>query len=889
MTLKRTFRANDFPAQEASALFSWLEPDFNPRSTDPESIHLDKSILQERRSCVWMTESNLWRTWFEGCSSVMDGCRRFLWIHGLPGTGKTILASFLIDDLFKKLSAPRDGSSSPMGLSYFYCHQAHDRDEALPFLRWVVRDLCRQLNPPIRQGDTLSKPSIPRPLQEMWERRRLSIEELMECLQTIVDQFRSQHKKRVYIVVDAIDESKPPRNNLLNILTHLGTEARWENVSLLMTSRENEDIKEAIRILPQIALPSVGLVFRPPTSYSSSYVAPAPPDFEGCPKPNASTRHLSTSKRPHEIMALGPMGGESEPPAIHRRSSGSPPPKRFSPEKRSPAIDQRETSPTRRQPRDTLVSPCTSLSMACSQVEKAIVIYVDSRLRDSERFKNWRRPEFLVELTRVLAAKAGGIFRTVACHLDMIERYDLTDESRILDCVNTMPESLFDNYRNILVTLVPDGGDANREDREFARTALALMCSDTANIPNAEVLIAASRTALTQLEAGYYNRGKLKNLLGCLIKETRDLRPRTVFDRGGESQRPALLLSVAHYTVKEFLYSDKAANGPAKFFAVSADTNQILELRIVFEGVRHFKTGSRDTPTRYEEYCLKMTDTALSVRPSIVEHGGKLQNAVFDCLRFDTPHRFWIAGYRWPGKGGVKMVKQHFPTWSLLNPFERNGDPNKNTTILVNLLLLQWPELARQYLITLSVRERDAVWRDKFKLNAQHSRLLPQTTLAQMCVSRRRLDFLKIFTTYGLHFQDSRDDILFRALSEAYEREDGDSGTTRDFLKELLEHGADPNPIGFCVTPLQVATHCLELSWVQQLLSSAANVEAVGETAGIDPLPPPDDSDDREWYKHKPLKICVESDLGKKLTVDMQRGVEKVIKRYLNGEIIILD
>lgn len=820
----------------------------------------------------------------------MGGCRRFIWIHGLPGTGKTILASFLIDDLFKKLSAPRDASSSAMGLSYFYCHEAHDRDEALPFLRWVVRDLCRQLNPTIRQGDNLIKSSIPEHLQKMWERRKLSIKDLMECLQTIVDQFRTQHNRRVYVVVDAIDESKAPRDNLLSILTQLGTQARWKNLSLLMTSRENEDIKQAIKILPRVALPGVGLVFRPPASHYSSSVAPASPCFEGRPRPNTPTRHLSTSKRPHEVMTMGPMGGEPESPSTSRQSSGSPPPKRFSPEKTSLENEERETSPTRRQPQDILVSPCTSLSMACSQVEKAIVIYVDSRLRDSERFKDWPRPEFLVELTRVLAAKAGGIFRTVACHLDMIDRYDLTNESRILDCVNTMPESLFDNYRNILVTLVPDGGDANREDREFARTALALMCSDTANIPNAEVLIAASRTALTQLEAQYYNRKKLKNLLGCLIKETRDLRPRTVFDRDVESQHPALLLSVAHYTVKEFLYSDKAANGPAAFFAVSADTNQILELRIVFEGVRHFKTsGPRGIPTRYEEYCLKMTDTALSVRPSIIEHGGKLQNAVFDCLRFDAPHRAWITGYRGTGRGGVRIVKQHFPTWSLLNPFERDGIPNKNTSILVNLLLLQWPELARQYLITLSVRERDAVWRDKFKLSAQHSKLLPQTTLAQMCVSRRRLDFLKTFTTYGLHFQDSRDDILFRALSEAYEREDGDSGTTRDLLKELLEHGADPNPIGFCVTPLQVATHCLELSWVQQLLSSAAKVEAVGETAGVDPLPPPDDSDDREWYKHKPLKICMDSDLGKKLTVDMQRGVEKVIKRYLNGEIIILD
>lgn len=837
-----------------------------------------------------MTGSGLWRTWFEGDSSSPSECRRFLWIHGLPGTGKTILASFLIDDLFQRLSARNGASSrSPEGLSYYYCHQEHDRDETLPFLRWIVRDLCRQLTSPIRQGENLSKRSIPERLQEMWQRRQLPVEDLMECLQTLVGQFHSQHNKRVYIVVDAVDESKAPRYKFLKVLMRLGTEARWENVSLLMTSREERDIQHAIKNLPQVALPMVGLALRPPPSHLSSSTPSAPPGLEDVSRPNTSTRHTPLSKRPHDTMRMEGVGGETASLATSRQPSSSPPPKRISPEKRSLANDQRDTSPTRRRPRDIFVSPCTSLSMACSQVEKAIVIYVDSRLRESPRFSNWPRQEFLVELTRVLAAKAGGIFLIVACHLDMIDRCDLTDESSILNCIKAMPGNIFESYEKILVTLVPDGGDANKEDREFARTALALMCSDTANIPNAEVLIEASRTTLTQLEAQYYTHDKLKKLLGCLVKETSDPRPRTVFDREVKSRCSALLLSVAHYTVKEFLYSDIAANGPAEFFAVSTDTNHILELKIVFGGVRHFRTGPRGTPTRYEEHCLEMTDAALSVRPAVIEHDGKLQSTVFECLRFDAPHQAWVTSYGGKARSGAKIFKQHFPTWNFLNPFERDGLPNTNTSILVNLLLLQWPELARQYLTTLSVRQRDAVWRNKFKLSVQHPESLPQTTLAQMCVSRRRLDFLRIFITYGLHFQDSRDDILFRALSEAYEREGDESGTTRDLLKELLEHGADPNPIGFCVTPLQVATHCLEISWVQQLLSSAAAVEAIGEPTGVDPLPPPDDPDERQWYRHKPLRICLDSNLGKNLTTEMQRGVEQIIRRYLNGEIIVLD
>lgn len=97
-------------AQDASSLFSWLEPEFNPRSTAPGLMHIEKSDLQEANTCTWMTDSTLWRDWLQGGSASVGGCRRFMWIHGLPGTGKTILASFLIDKLLDKVSL---GCSGP--------------------------------------------------------------------------------------------------------------------------------------------------------------------------------------------------------------------------------------------------------------------------------------------------------------------------------------------------------------------------------------------------------------------------------------------------------------------------------------------------------------------------------------------------------------------------------------------------------------------------------------------------------------------------------------------------------------------------------------------------------------------------------------------------------
>lgn len=751
----------------------------------------------------------------------------------------------------------------------------------------------------------------------------------MECLKDLVGQFHSRHRKRVYIIVDAIDESKAPRDRLLDILMTIGTATHFENVSLLMTSRRYPDIKAAIDDLPRIALPMTKLVMRPPATQQPSLSSPTSgsrprepilgyenhDSHDGHYSPQADEQS-SPTKRKYMLISGRGVGEGFDPPATSWRPSSEQPTspssrggrstsnasthcavgsrdlsltrKQSSPGNRSLASDQDGTSPTKRRLDDTHVSPCTSLSMANPHVEKAIAVYVETRLRGSRRFREWSRPAFLVEMRRTLAAKAGGIFRTVACHLDMIERFDLTDESKILDCINAMPDTIFETYEQILVTLIPDYGGARREDKEFARTALALLCSDTANIPDSRVLVSAARTTLPQLEAQFYTLVKLRRLLGCLVKVTPDPRPRTVFERGQDDLPPAALLSIAHYTVKEFLYSEKAAMGPASFFAVSTRTNQILELRIVFDGLRNFDPNPRGSykPTRYEEYCLEMTDKALDGCPDTVEEDEKLRQAVFACLSINAPHRAWVAN-----RTNSVVVKQHFRKWNMLSPFEpRGGIPSyEETSILVNLLLLQWPELARIYLTTLSVRRKEAVWRDTFKLSVQHARTLPQTTLVQMCVSRRRLDFLKIFTAHGVHFQDSRDDVLFRALSEPYDKEDAHGETTLALLKELLEHGADPNPQGFQVTPLQVATYYLERNWMQQLISGGAELNAIGDLEGIDPLPPFDGTCDRQWYAHKPLKICTKKDLDGKLTAGMQRGVERLIRRYLNGEIIVLD
>jgi hypothetical protein len=111
-------------------LYRWLE------HTDPSPLHNRALQQYEAETCSWMLRSPKWTNW-------LDAQDRCLWIHGIPGAGKTILASFLIEQIKKRCHQLPNGKYI---YSYYYCYFGHDQDEATPFLRWIVCQLCRQID-----------------------------------------------------------------------------------------------------------------------------------------------------------------------------------------------------------------------------------------------------------------------------------------------------------------------------------------------------------------------------------------------------------------------------------------------------------------------------------------------------------------------------------------------------------------------------------------------------------------------------------------------------------------------------------------------------------------------------------------------------------------------
>ncbi|KAH7146358.1 hypothetical protein EDB81DRAFT_934292 [Dactylonectria macrodidyma] len=193
---------------ERRQFYEWLEV------TNPSSLHLKAYGLHEDETGVWVLNLQSWKNWV--------ATTQCLWIHGIPGAGKTILASFLSDTITKI-----SGSTDRVASIYYYCYFGHDQDETIPILGWVVSQLCR------RGGER------PQQLLSIYEKGvHPSREELLDSLADILDSFA-----HIYVVIDALDESKEPRTGLLHTLSSMLTEHRFRKIQLLITSRELFEIK----------------------------------------------------------------------------------------------------------------------------------------------------------------------------------------------------------------------------------------------------------------------------------------------------------------------------------------------------------------------------------------------------------------------------------------------------------------------------------------------------------------------------------------------------------------------------------------------------------------------------------------------------------------------
>ncbi|KAL2689263.1 hypothetical protein Neosp_003315 [[Neocosmospora] mangrovei] len=147
---------------------------------------------------------------------------------GIPGTGKTILTSVVVDDVGKRFNG-----DSTIGIAYIYCNfRQHDNQRIDKMLASLLKQLAEQ------------QPSLPTVVKDLYNRHRSKktrplVEEISATLRSVETSY-----VRVFLLVDALDECQASDGSRAELLRELFALQKSCSTSLFMTSRIIPDIQE---------------------------------------------------------------------------------------------------------------------------------------------------------------------------------------------------------------------------------------------------------------------------------------------------------------------------------------------------------------------------------------------------------------------------------------------------------------------------------------------------------------------------------------------------------------------------------------------------------------------------------------------------------------------
>ncbi|KAK2805838.1 hypothetical protein FQN51_008612 [Onygenales sp. PD_10] len=193
-------------SDESRKILSWL------KDTDPGAQLSDFLGRRQAGTGIWFLNDDTFTAWLTG------GQQRTLFCPGVPGAGKTIMASIVVDELYRRFQYDED-----VGISFLFCnfglrHIEKPKD--------MMAGILKQL---VRKNDPL--PEAVKNLYDINERK--GTRPLYDELSIALDSTLSRYSK-TFIVADALDEADEAASQVLSTLMELQSR---HHIRLLVTSR----------------------------------------------------------------------------------------------------------------------------------------------------------------------------------------------------------------------------------------------------------------------------------------------------------------------------------------------------------------------------------------------------------------------------------------------------------------------------------------------------------------------------------------------------------------------------------------------------------------------------------------------------------------------------
>jgi hypothetical protein len=203
--------------QDRQKILDWLTPvDYGPQQSD----YLKR---QQRGTGQWLLDSAKYQTW-------LNISNQTLFCPGIPGAGKTILTSIMVDDLITRFQ-----NDPTVGIAYIYCNfQWKDEQK--------IDDLLASMLKQLAQGQS----SLPDSVKDLYDRHKVkrtqpSLNKTLKSLHSVTAMY-----SRVFIVVDALDECQVSDNCRSRFLLEIFNLQVKYSTNIFATSRFIPEITELI-------------------------------------------------------------------------------------------------------------------------------------------------------------------------------------------------------------------------------------------------------------------------------------------------------------------------------------------------------------------------------------------------------------------------------------------------------------------------------------------------------------------------------------------------------------------------------------------------------------------------------------------------------------------
>ncbi|RYP14355.1 hypothetical protein DL765_006400 [Monosporascus sp. GIB2] len=194
--------------EECQTILDWLTSiDYSTQQSD---------FINRRRPGTgqWLLDSEQFKTW-------VGTKNQTLFCPGIPGAGKTIATSIVVDEL-----TSRFGNDDSIGIAYLYCNfRRRDEQKFDDLLASLLKQFAE------------CRPSLPRTVKSFYDsykakRTRPSTNEIAKALQSVVALY-----SKTFIIVDALDESQVSGGHRARFLAEIFNVQAECGANIFATSR----------------------------------------------------------------------------------------------------------------------------------------------------------------------------------------------------------------------------------------------------------------------------------------------------------------------------------------------------------------------------------------------------------------------------------------------------------------------------------------------------------------------------------------------------------------------------------------------------------------------------------------------------------------------------